>query len=167
MHIKYVICAENDLSYHGRLRRAVLRGFARLADIRRAVLRGLARLADIWRAVLRGLTRLANTRRAVLHGLARLPDIRRAGLSRLTRLADICRAVLRGLAEPCYADSPTLDKGHFREKCDSPRQIRASNARVLQIWREWPFLSLKFKKISLDVKKSVRFFFPIDRTINQ
>ncbi len=45
MYIKYVICAKNDLSYHARLCRAVLRGLARLADIRRAVLRGLARLA--------------------------------------------------------------------------------------------------------------------------
>ncbi len=37
------------------------------------------------------------------------------------------------LAEPCCADSTdsqTLAKGHFREKCDSPRQIRTSNARV-------------------------------------
>ena len=44
------------------IRRAVLRGLARLADICQAVLRGLARLADIRRAVLRGLARLANTR---------------------------------------------------------------------------------------------------------
>jgi hypothetical protein len=33
-----------------------------LADIRRAMLRGLARLADIHQAMLRGLARLANTR---------------------------------------------------------------------------------------------------------
>jgi hypothetical protein len=34
-------------------------------------------------------------------------------------------------AEPCCADSPdspTLAKGHFQEKCDLPRQIRASKA---------------------------------------
>ena len=59
MHIKYVICAKNDLSYHACLHRAVLRGLARLADIRQAVLRGLAKLANIRRAVLRGLARLA------------------------------------------------------------------------------------------------------------
>ena len=45
IHIKYVICAKNELSYHACLRRAVLRRLARLADIRQAVLRGLARLA--------------------------------------------------------------------------------------------------------------------------
>ena len=45
IHIKYVICAKNDLSYHACLRRAVLRGLARLIDIRQAVLHGLARLA--------------------------------------------------------------------------------------------------------------------------
>ncbi len=33
IHKKYVICAKNDLSYHACLRRAVLRGLARLADI--------------------------------------------------------------------------------------------------------------------------------------
>jgi hypothetical protein len=62
IHIKYVICAKNDLSYHACLRRAVLRGLARLADIRQAVLRGLAKLANIRRAVLRGLAKLANIR---------------------------------------------------------------------------------------------------------
>ena len=46
IHIKYIICAKNDLSYHAGLRIAVLRGLAKLADIRRAVSRGLARLAD-------------------------------------------------------------------------------------------------------------------------
>ena len=61
MHKKYVICVKNNLSYHARLRRAVLRGLPRLANIRRAVLRGLARLADIRRAGLRGLARLADT----------------------------------------------------------------------------------------------------------
>ncbi len=59
--IKYVICAKNDLSYHARLRRAVLRGLARLADIRQAVLRGLAKLANIRRAVLRGLANICQT----------------------------------------------------------------------------------------------------------
>ncbi len=87
---------------------------------------------------------------SVLRGLARLADIRRAVLRGLARLADNCRAVLGGLAkladtlEQCCADSPDLSKlakGHFREKCDSPQQIRASNARVSRIWREWPFLS--------------------------
>ena len=34
MHIKYVICAKNNLSYYARLCRAVLGGFARLTDIR-------------------------------------------------------------------------------------------------------------------------------------
>ena len=34
IYIKYVICAKNDLSYHARLRQAVLRGLTRLADIR-------------------------------------------------------------------------------------------------------------------------------------
>jgi hypothetical protein len=62
IHIKYVICAKNNLSYHACLRRAVLRGLARLADIRQAVLRGLAKLANIRRAVLRGLAKLANIR---------------------------------------------------------------------------------------------------------
>ncbi len=48
------------------------------------------------------------------------------------------------LAEPCCADSPdspTLSLASFWEKCDSPRQIRASNSRVSRIWREWPLLS--------------------------
>ncbi len=76
----------------------------------------------------------ANICRAVLHGLARLANIRRAVLRGLTTLA-----------EPCYADSPTLAKGHFQEKCDLPQQIRASNAQVTQIWRKWPFLSNYFK----------------------
>ncbi len=53
-----------------RLRRAVSRGLARLANIRRDVSHGLA---DIRRAVLRGL---ANTRRTVLRGLARLANTR-------------------------------------------------------------------------------------------
>ena len=87
IHIKYVICAKNDLSYHARLRRALLRGLARLADIRQAVLRGLAKLADIRRAVSRGLARLADICRAVSRGLARLADICRAVLRRLARLA--------------------------------------------------------------------------------
>jgi hypothetical protein len=47
IHIKYVICAKNDLSYHACLRRAVLRGLARLANIRQTIYRVLARLADI------------------------------------------------------------------------------------------------------------------------
>jgi hypothetical protein len=75
-HIKYVICAKNDLSYHACLRRAVLRGLARLADIRQAVLRGLAKLANIRRAVLRGLAKLANIRQTIYRVLARLADIR-------------------------------------------------------------------------------------------
>ncbi len=62
------------------------------------------------------------------------------------------------LNKPCRADSPdspTLALASFWEKCDSPRHIRASNARVSQIWREWPLLSLlaflitSFLKISL------------------
>ena len=48
-------------------------------------------------------------------------------------------AVFRNMQDSL--DSPTLAKGHFREKCDLPRQIHGSNARVLQIWREWPYLT--------------------------
>ncbi len=76
IHIKYVICAKNNLSYHACLRRAVLRGLARLADIRQAVLCGLAKLADIRRAVSRGLARLADIRQTIYPVLARLADIR-------------------------------------------------------------------------------------------
>jgi hypothetical protein len=50
------------------------------------------------------------------------------------------------LAKPCRADSPdspTRAMASFWEKCDSPRHIRASNARVSRIWREWPLLNLK------------------------
>ncbi len=63
-----------------------------------------ARLADIRQAVLRRLATLADIRQAVLHGLARLTHI----------LERFCED---------SPDSPTLAKGHFREKCDSPRQI--------------------------------------------
>jgi hypothetical protein len=58
IHIKYVICAKNDLSYHAPLCQHLPRVLARLADIHQAVLHGLA---DIRPAVLRGLTRLADT----------------------------------------------------------------------------------------------------------
>ncbi len=73
--------------------------------------------------------------------------------SRVTRTRQTCRhlpsRVARTrqtwtLAEPCCVDSPdspTLTKGHFQEKCDSPRQIRASNERVSRIWREWLLLN--------------------------
>jgi len=47
-------------------------------------------------------------------------------------------------AKPLTEYSPdllTFAKGHFWEKCDSPRQIRTSNRRVSRIWREWPLLS--------------------------
>ncbi len=48
------------------------------------------------------------------------------------------------LAEPCCADSPdspTRSLASFWEKCDLPWHIRASNAQVSRIWREWPLLS--------------------------
>ena len=60
----------------------------------------------------------------------------RADLPDLPTLAETCHTDSPDsptLAELCCADSPdsqTLAKGHFREKCDSPQQIRASNARV-------------------------------------
>jgi hypothetical protein len=59
-----------------------------------------------------------------------------------------CRADLPDsptFAEPCCADSPdsrTLAKGHFREKCDSPRHIRTSNSPFSQIWGKWPLLRI-------------------------
>ena len=73
IHIKYVICAKNNLSYHACLRRAVLRGLARLADVRQAVLRGHA---NIRQAVLCGLAKLANIRQTIYRVLARLADSR-------------------------------------------------------------------------------------------
>jgi hypothetical protein len=77
MHIKYVICAKNDLSYHVRLRQQeAWRVLARLTDIPQAVLPGLARLADIRRAVLQGLAKLADIRQTIYRVLARLADIR-------------------------------------------------------------------------------------------
>jgi hypothetical protein len=48
-------------------------------------------------------------------------------------------------AKPCCADLPdsrTLTKGHFREKCDSPRHICTSNSPFSQIWGEWPLLKI-------------------------
>ena len=72
MHIKYVICAKNDLSYHARLRRAVSRRLARLANICQDVSHGLARLADTRRAVLRGLARLARLADTRLDTFARV-----------------------------------------------------------------------------------------------
>ncbi len=80
IHIKYVICAKNDLSYHACLRRAVLRRLARLADIRQAVLRGLAKLANICRAVLRRPAKLANIRQTnyrVLADIRQTPFLRK------------------------------------------------------------------------------------------
>ena len=53
-------------------------------------------------------------------------------------------------AEPCCADSTnslTLAEGHFREKCDSPRHIRTSNSPFSRIWREWPLLTFRPKKV--------------------
>ncbi len=95
IHIKYVICAKNDLSCHARFRRAVLRGLARLADIRQAVLRGLAKLANIRRAVLRGLAKLANICQTIYRVLARLADIRQTPFLRknVTRLATFARVI--------------------------------------------------------------------------
>jgi hypothetical protein len=107
IHIKYVIWAKNDLSYHARLRRAVSRGLARLANIRRDVSHGLARLADIRRAVSRGLARLADTRRAVLRGLARLANTRFGEFLRKMWLASthsrVTRASLANLARVAIA----------------------------------------------------------------
>jgi hypothetical protein len=85
----------------------------------------LARLSDICQNVLRGLARLTNIRQDVLQGRA--------------RLAKICQAVLRGLAG--LAD---ICQKPFLRKCDSPRQIGASNLRVWQIWRAWPLLELHY-----------------------
>ena len=34
----------------------------------------------------------------------------------------------------------TFAKGHFWQKCDSPRHIRTSNSPFSQIWGEWPLL---------------------------
>ena len=53
----------------------------------------------------------------------------------LARLADILQAMLHGLS-----DSPRFAEGHFWEKCDSPRQICASNSRFSRIWCKWPLL---------------------------
>ncbi len=76
--------------------------------------------------------------------LPTLADTRR----HLPTLTDTRRAVLRGLAR--LADTRF---GKFLRKCDSPRQIRASNARVLQIWRKWPLL--RFSSISKAKKNLV------------
>ena len=95
------------------IRRAVLRGLARLANSRRAGLRGLARLADICRALLRGLARLDNTRRAMLRGLA--------------RLAEPCRADSPTLAEPCRADSPDSPSRVARTRQHSPKAVFEKN----------------------------------------
>jgi hypothetical protein len=56
IHIKYVICAENDIPYHvhfGKYSRTqVLARLARLADICRAILRVLTGLADFCQTIL-------------------------------------------------------------------------------------------------------------------
>jgi hypothetical protein len=70
--------------------------------------RVLTRFADIRQAVLRRLPRLADFRLSVLRWLAMLTDIRQP----------FCE----------YSpDSLTFAKGHFREKCDSPREFGASS----------------------------------------
>jgi hypothetical protein len=74
--------------------------------------------ANIHQAAWRVLARLVNIRQALLRGLARLADIRQALLQGLARLADI------------------RQRPFLRKKCDSPRQICASNERVTRIWRE-------------------------------
>jgi hypothetical protein len=62
IHIKYVICAINDLPYHAPTFAEAWQVLARLADIRQPVLLRLARLANIRQPVLLRLTRLANIR---------------------------------------------------------------------------------------------------------
>ncbi len=60
-----------------------------------------------------------------------------------------CCADSPTFAKTCCADSPdsrTLAKGHFREKCDSPRHIRTSNSPFSRIWGEWPLLNF-FPKV--------------------
>jgi hypothetical protein len=74
------------------------------------------------------LARLADICLTVNHGLARLADIRQTIFWGLTRLADICQTIYQVLAR--FADI------FFWEKCDSPRQICASNLQVSQVWRE-------------------------------
>ncbi len=52
---------------------------------------------------------------------------------------------IRQPLSPDSIHSLTFPKGHFWEKCDSPRHIRTSNSSFWRIWGEWPLLTYYIK----------------------